>query len=127
MKIKIGKLKKHLTIDFSFQNCTFYLNLCFKNVVIRSRNRSRVKVGPAPQHWLEPSPYLRYRTGTYLIVPYCLGKGETEKFKNCGRETLSDQQVGIFENFSSVKIGRYFNIFSIDYDLYRTGVSSGFA
>ena len=101
--------------------------MCFKNVVIRSRNRSRVKVGPAPQHWLEPSPYLRYRTGTYLIVPSCLGKGETEKFKNCGRETLSDQQVGIFENFSSVKIGRYFNIFSIDYDLYRTGVSSGFA
>ena len=29
-------------IDFSFQNCTFYFNMCYKNVVIRSRSREPV-------------------------------------------------------------------------------------
>ena len=30
-------LKKKSNIDFIFQNCNFYLNLCYKNVVIWSR------------------------------------------------------------------------------------------
>ena len=41
MERKYRYTLKNYIIDFSFQNCTFYLNFCYKNVDIQSRSRNR--------------------------------------------------------------------------------------
>ena len=52
MERKYRYTLKNYIIDFSFQNCTFYLNFCYKNVVIRSREPESVAgVGSRNGSW----------------------------------------------------------------------------